>query len=151
MTLRYRYGLLKPQRAPGAREHNALWLAPATLGIEVTDPELAADCGLGNIDPQHLFAVSDIAAIDAGLSWPVPAAGAKLVTIRPDADAFGAMAVVTLRAKDLALSDDAHERIAVVSRADRFAHGPWPGPRPLPTRAEHIDCPSSEFLRHGAV
>ena len=50
----YRYALLKPLRAPGAEDWNAAILARPCLGIEVTEPELAARCVLGNIDPQHL-------------------------------------------------------------------------------------------------
>jgi hypothetical protein len=135
----YRYGLVKPQRAQGAPEHNAAWLGPDTLGIEVTEPELAARCGLGNIDPQHCGGNSDISAIDAAFDWPLPAIGARLVTIRPDADAFGAMAVLTLRADGISFSDEAQKRIALVNRSDCFDRGCWPGLRPLPTCVEDID------------
>lgn len=137
--LHYRYGLLKPLRAPGACEHNAAWLGQDTIGIEVTEPELAANCGLGNIDPQHLGGIFDISAIDAALTWPQPKIGAKLVTIRRDADAVGAMAVLTLRAGGVALSDHARGRIALISRSDRFVNGRWPGRRRLPASVDDID------------
>ena len=47
----YTYGLLDPRA--GVAGENLPLLGAATLGIEVTVPELARRCGLGNIDPQH--------------------------------------------------------------------------------------------------
>jgi hypothetical protein len=70
--LPYRYGLLKPQQTLGAKEHNTAWLGSNTLGIEMTEPELAASCGLGNIEPQHLGGDQYTAVIEAVLSWPLP-------------------------------------------------------------------------------
>lgn len=135
----YQYGLLLPQRAPGAGGHNLHWLGERTLGVEVTEAELAAGCGLGNIDPQHLGGNRDIAAIDFALTWPLPPAGSKLVTIRADADAIGAMAVLGLRGAGMTLTEETIERIALVSEADRFARGRWPGTRPLPAAAADVD------------
>ena len=52
---RYPYGESQEERRKReqAQAANAPWLGPDTLGIEVTEPELAGQCGLGNIDPQH--------------------------------------------------------------------------------------------------
>lgn len=135
----YRYGILKPHRTVDAAKHNASWLGPTTLGIEVTEPELAVSCGLGNIDPQHLGGSRDTSAIDATQTWPLPPPGAALVTIRPDVDSVGAMALLTLRANDVPLPAEARERIALVDRHDRFDFGSWPGPRPLPRCVEEIN------------
>lgn len=135
----YRYGQLQPVRAPGAASYNARWLGPGSLGIEVTEPELAGHCGLGNIDPQHLGRDPATAAIDLALNWPVPPPGARFVTIRKDADACGAMAVLTLRCAGRAIEAAWRKRIALVSAADRFAMGAWPGRRALPAAAEEIE------------
>lgn len=125
----FRYGLLMP----GGSSENAALLGPCTLGIEVTIPELAARCGLGNLDPQHTGGDVSRAAVEAALEAPLPETGSRLVTVRPDADAFAAMAVLAARRADRALGAAARTRIDLVARADRFDRGPWPGVRPLPT------------------
>src|SRR5665213_1053865 len=138
------FALLRPSRALGAEAANAGLLGPYTLGIEVTEPELAARCGLGVIDPQHGPAPGKGAAIEAALDWPLPPAGARLVTIRPDADAVGAMAVLALRADGAVLGDEARARIALIARWDGFAQGPWRdfaaarGPLPRPAGTEDV-------------
>lgn len=127
-------------------------LGERTFGIEVTEKALAERCGLGNIDPQHGGGNAHLAAIDVAMTCPLPPEGATLATIRPDLDALGAMAVLSLRAKGVLPSDgqgplpepseaDARagnasfaERVRLVSEADRFDRGGWPGPKPLPTR-----------------
>jgi len=129
----YRYGLLDPRPDARAEVHNAPLLGKKTLGLEVTVLELAARCGLGNIDPQHLGGAPERTAISECLDHILPPPGAMLVTIRPDLDAFGAMALLSLRANGHSIGDDLHERIAKIDQADRFAHGAWPGVRPLPT------------------
>lgn len=108
-----------------------------TLGIEVTEPEIAATCGLGNIDPQHIAGASSNcnAAIEECLTAPYPPKGTRLLTIRPDLDALGAMAILNLRAEGHFLSSEVLERVARVAASDRFDKGNWPGPIPLPTRA----------------
>lgn len=135
----YRYALLLPVQAQGAEAHNAPLLGPATLGIEVTEAALAARCGLGNLDPQHDGSGSPLAAIEAAVEWPdVPPAGATLVTIRPDLDALGAMAMLTYRAEGRLLTPPMKARIKAAANADRFERGPWPGPRPWPETPEDI-------------
>lgn len=102
-----------------------------TLGIEITDLTLAAACDLGNIDPQHGFmrlpagiaaAPKGRAAIEVALGWPLPPSGSTLATIRLDADAAGAMAVLSLRAQGRVICDD---RMALIARSDCFDFGPW--------------------------
>ena len=110
----------------------------STLGIEMTDPALAARCGLGNIDPQHGAGATATApaAIEVCARFPVPAPGACLATIRPDADAIGAMALLELRASGREPDVQMYGRIAAIAASDRFDHGPWPGPWGLPTIAD---------------
>ncbi len=135
----YRYALLRPLRAADADAHNAPLLGLDSFGIEVTEPELAGRCGLGNLDPQHSGARLSISAIAAARTIALPPAGAMLVTIRPDADALGAMAVLSLRARNIPLHEDTLRRIGLIDAADCFANGAWPCRRPLPRCAEEID------------
>ena len=139
MMARYVYGVLRPTRFPEAEAHNALWLGARTLGVEVTEVDLARRCGLGNIDPQHSGGDVWHAAIEIAIDWQPPPAGAKLVTLRKDADAVGAMAVLTARAAGETFAPDARARIELVAAADRFDHGRWPGPRAMPRSAAEVD------------
>lgn len=94
----YNYGILRTDDSDEARQHNEKLLGSNTLGIEVTRSDLAAQCGLGNIDSQHgQNPHSDSSAIRDSLTYALPPEGTTLVTIRPDADALGAMAVLTAR------------------------------------------------------
>lgn len=106
-----------------------------TLGVEVTARHLAQACSLGNIDPQHLDRDASTAAIEAALTWPLPAEGATLATIRADADSLGAMAVLTLRAQGLPVDTG---RVQLIADADKEASGPWPGRRPAPAPEDLI-------------
>lgn len=114
----YKYGILRTDNCEEAQQYNGTLLGPNTLGIEITRADLAARCGLGNIDPQHgLNPHPDSSAIRSSLTYPLPPKGATLVTIRPDADALGAMAVLTARfevKQDLLL----HELIEAVHLVD---------------------------------
>jgi hypothetical protein len=127
-------------RCQGIEKQNTLFLGRQTLGIEVTDPELEKGCGLGNIDPQHRRQGSVTqAAVEAAMAWPLPAPDSLLVTIRHDLDAVGAMALLTLRAEGVAVTDGIAGRVASIGAQDRFDHGPWPGPMPMPqTREDFI-------------
>jgi hypothetical protein len=147
----YSIALLQPSRSPDAETHNEPLLGDTTLGIEVTEPELAARCGLSNLDPQHgrdtpIPGRRPRSAVEAALDWPLPPLGARLVTIRPDADAFGAMAVLSLRAKGIVLDAAARRRVAMIGRCDAFALGDWSrwrtsrGPLPRPAPARQMVC-----------
>lgn len=103
-----------------------------TLGIEVTDPAVAAMCGLGNIDPQHgqhrplpTWAAprAGSAAIDfAALGYSaMPDPGASLVTSRPDVDSIGAMAVLVLRA--LGLLDIGADNLPLILPPEQTTRG----------------------------
>ncbi|WP_433363919.1 hypothetical protein [Streptosporangium sp. CA-115845] len=147
----YTYAALDLRRTPEAATANDAILAGPVLGVEVTIPALAARCSLGNIDPQHLGGDATTAAIEAALTWPIPPGGTCLVTVRPDADALGAMAILTLREEAVtgygdSLIDTAYtladgravqggpgllERAKLIADADKEATGPWPGPRPI--------------------
>ena len=139
----YAYGLLDPRA--GAAGENLRLLGAGTLGIEVTVPELARGCGLGNIDPQHGGGCTARAsAIETCLTAPPPTAGATLVTVRPDLDAFGAMAMLAYRRADGTPDSAMRARVNRVARADRFDHGPWPGPLPLPATLEEFACVTNQ-------
>jgi hypothetical protein len=133
----------------------ALLASTPTLGIEVTEAELASACSLGNIDPQHghdsgallspgAFPAGYVregcmAAIDVACGCALPAVGATLATIRPDLDSVGSMAVLVLRALGLvdfavptSVSSAVWHRVCDISSADSYRPGPW-APRPLLT------------------
>jgi hypothetical protein len=132
----YRFALLHPaEQTPQQTAENDRVSGTTTLGVEVTKPELAARCGLGNIDPQHSGGGDPRAAIEACLDWPLPPIGSWLVTIRPDLDALGGMALLALRRAGAPLTEALQARVAAVAQADTFANGPWPGPRKLPRDA----------------
>lgn len=120
----WRFARLWPQRHPRAGENEAA-LGGSTLGVEVTEPALAARCGLGNIDPQHGGGNPAQAAIEAALDWPVPPDGTTIVTFRQDADALGAMAVLLMRARGLAIAGIAAGRVAQIAHWDKLALGRW--------------------------
>lgn len=92
----YRFGVLRTDNSAQAEEHNNEWTGSKTLGIEVTRPALAERCGLGNIDPQHVLDGKS-SAIEDSMQFPLPDDDTRLVTIRLDKDAVGAMAVLDLR------------------------------------------------------
>lgn len=125
--------LLDPRSIPAAAEANAMVLGPNTFGIEVTIAALAAQCGLGNLDPQHSGQNVDQAAIEAALTVELPIDGSVLVTVRADLDSVGTMAILAIRARDGQFSAGAVARIIKVANADKFARGGWVGPKPLPT------------------
>jgi hypothetical protein len=127
-TVEYRYALLDPRAAAAAQLPR---LGRTTLGIEVTLPALAAACGLGNIDPQHGPGGDVRTAIEAALDWPMPPPGTLLVTIRPDLDSIGAMAVLGMRGAGEVFGPEVRARIDQIARADRHDHGAWPGPCPI--------------------
>lgn len=121
----YTFSLLNPAKGADDPE-NAARLGALALGLEVTVEGLVAHCGLGNIDPQHgLGETGLIAAIEAALDWPLPPKGASLVTVKADADALGAMAVLMLRARGCPLSPDMRTRISEIARWDKLCRGSW--------------------------
>ncbi len=132
MTHNYHFNILKPLRCEGAEKYNKKLLGPDSLGIEVTECELAKQCGLGNLDPQHSGEDQDVSAAEAACEIVLPPKGARLVTIRPDIDAFVAMAIIEYRSQGKKLSEDMLDRIYNVGKADRFDLGDWPGIQTLP-------------------
>ena len=113
------------------------------LGIEMTEPAIACLCGLGNIDPQHgpESTPTSPAAIEACLDEPLPPEGTRLLTVRPDLDSVGGMAVFLLRFRGfepVGMAREMRERIIRVAESDRFAQGPWPGPRELHVTIDEI-------------
>lgn len=92
----YKVALLDPRPAKRAEMLEFLHSVPV-LGIEVTVPELAIACQLGNVDPQHTGGNVHTSAVEEAVVWPLPPDGTVMATVRPDADAYGAMAVFQLR------------------------------------------------------
>jgi hypothetical protein len=116
---------------PSKREEmlDLLQQAGVVLGIEVTVPELAEHCSV-NIDPQHSRTTEgDVApaAVEVALSYPLP----TLATVRADADSVAFMALMELRARGITITQEIRERVLYIASEDKFARGPWPGPRPL--------------------
>jgi hypothetical protein len=139
----YTYDLLVPTSSPRAFENDSK-LGQWTFGVEVTDPFLAQQCGLGNLDPQHSpNDTSDLSAIEAAVTCDIPPFLANLVTIRADSDAIGAMAVLALRQKGCDLDSGALARIKMIGKWDRFDQGRWQewhaSHRPLPPIARAVD------------
>lgn len=158
----YKFAFLDPR----ASNDQIFSQAQGVMGIEVTISSLADRCGLGNIDPQHgchreiydnggfieaahSSCLVDETAIEFAVKmrkppergWVptmFPPKESTLVTIRPDLDSVGSMAVINLRAKDVSL-EPAMGRIALVAIADKFARGGWPGPKALPTKNKPWD------------
>lgn len=135
----YGFALLDPRPTPLAKENNQKIFSNArggVLGVEMTLPEFAEQCTLGNIDPQHTDKDIHTAAIDIAVNFPVPPKEATMLTVRPDLDAFGSMAVLSLRQKGVVLTPEIESRIQNISAADRLANAGWPGPKPLPNKED---------------
>lgn len=131
------YSILDPRNIPAATEANDnVFSNPiGVLGIEVTVPVLAERCVRGNIDPQHLGADPNRAAIEEALEALLPPDGTTLATIRADLDSIGTMAVLSLRYEGVDMTTpERAKRIRLVAESDRFARGGYPGPRPLPSK-----------------
>ena len=155
----YRYAVLDPRtdarnKATADVANEAIFEdAPAgVLGIEVTVPALAARCALGNVDPQHTGGDVNTAAIEVAVSYPFPPDGTMMVTIRPDLDSVGAMAVLAIRGSkgprelcsdcpgdnpgcntcegsgfvpEPGFGPDFWARLKAVAAADKFVQPPW--------------------------
>jgi hypothetical protein len=140
-----------PKFGEAARMKNQqLAAAGKIMGIEVTVPELAEYCDLGNIDPQHTDRNTDLAAIELAQTIEIPEGDVTFTTIRPDLDSIGSMALLTLRRDDFDFTSEMLNRIKRIADSDKFANGDWPGVRNLPTKQsmyENSDSPSdSETL-----
>ena len=134
----YSFGLLDPRPIPAAKEANEKVLANAkngVLGIEMTLPAYVDKCTLGNIDPQHTDGDTTKAAVDVALHMPLPNKDVLMVTVRPDMDSFGSMALLNLRQKGLVASEEILARVKIISLSDAFARGKWTA-KSLPN---HID------------
>lgn len=128
----FQFVVLDPRPTQAGDQANAAVFQKArVLGIEVTVPALAARCDLGNIDPQHTGSNPRLAAIEAAIEAELPPHGSVLATIRPDLDSLGAMALLWLRAEGLPITTGVVGRVTQVAVSDRFAHGQWPGRRPV--------------------
>lgn len=129
----YEFALLDPRSIPAAVEANdKIFSNPkGVYGIEVTIPKLAERCAY-NLDPQHTGGNADRCAIEEAVFAELPETGMTMVTVRPDMDAFGAMAVLNLRANSINI-EPAINRIIEVAEIDKFSNSGYPGPKPLPS------------------
>lgn len=131
----YSYAIIDPR--PVSREASLADLAAIpSMGLEVTVPELAEVCSLGNVDPQHLGGDATTAAIEEVLStrFQLPPVGARLVTLRADADSVGAMALIEIlrqQAEETPWPEHhgdrlwaVAERIDIIAAADK-GHSEW--------------------------
>ncbi len=119
----YTYATIDPR--PQAREEALADLAATpSFGLEVTVTELAEACSLGNLDPQHLGGNAEVAAIEEAVNVPLPPEGARLVTVRADADSVGSMAVLAMRADGAELTGEVMERVQTIAAADK-GHSEW--------------------------
>lgn len=130
--MHFKHEVLDPRSTEEARTKNASLLGPKTLGVEVTIPELAAQCGLGNVDPQH-SEKKDRAAIEEIPSLPPLPDGCTVVTVRADLDSIGSMALLELIRDGEDISGAVQERRTQIALYDRFAQGEWPGPKMFPS------------------
>ena len=126
----YEVALLDPR--PNA-DNSKIFEGKKVYGIEVTIPALAEKCELGNLDPQHTGGDSTRAAIQDAISVELPPEDATLVTVRPDLDALGSMAVFNIR-RGTELSKETLEKVEKIAEMDTFSKGGWPGERELPTK-----------------
>jgi len=56
-----------------------------------------------------------------------------MITVRPDLDALGAMALIEYRSSEGEITPEIAERIEEIAIADKFARGGWPGKTELPS------------------
>lgn len=120
----YKFHVADPRPFALECELAKLAMMAPTLGAEVTVPVLAEALSEGNIDPQHLGGDSNTAAIELAVYWPLPPAGTTMVTVRPDADAFGCMAVISLREEGVEIYGTMALRVAIIATADK-GHAEW--------------------------
>lgn len=120
----YKFATVDPRPFALEGELEKLAQMGRTLGAEVTIPVVADALTEGNIDPQHLGGDATTAAIEAAVTWPLPPEGTTIVTLRPDADAFGVMAVLSLREEGAAIEGDSLDRVATIAEADK-GHAEW--------------------------
>jgi hypothetical protein len=135
MPTAYQFGLLDPRPTDISKTSNEMLFNKApngVLGVEMTLPAYKDFCTLGNIDPQHTDGNINKAAIDEALIFPLPEKEVMFVTVRPDMDAFGAMAILSLRQKGCEFTPEILARVKVISDSDTFKKGSWQA-RDLPT------------------
>jgi hypothetical protein len=133
----YTFATIDPR--PQARKAElAILAATPSFGLEVTVPELAEACSLGNVDPQHLGGDSTTAAIEVAVTCPLPPEGARLVTVRADADSVGSMAVLAMRTDAEAITEEVLKLVGIIADSDKH-HSEW-SPAAGFTPATEIDA-----------
>ena len=120
----YNFATIDPRPFALTGELEKLAAMGRTLGAEVTVPALAAALTEGNIDPQHTGGDASTAAIEVAVTWPLPPEGTTIVTVRPDADAFGVMAVLSLREEGVVVERGILDRVDLIAVTDK-GHGEW--------------------------
>lgn len=144
----YDVALLDPR--PNA-DNSKIFEGKKVYGIEVTVPALAVKCELGNLDPQHSDDNHTRATIEDAVSVELPPEDARLVTIRPDLDAFGSMAIFNMRHGISELTPEILEKVQKIAEADTFSKGAWPGEREIPSVENPWPEGQSELSPLGAL
>lgn len=144
----YEVALLDPR--PNA-DNSKVFEGKKVYGIEVTIPALAEKCELGNLDPQHTGGDPNRAAIEDAVLVELPPDDALLVTVRPDPDSLGSMAIFNIRHKNPQLKPETIEKVHKVAEADTFSKGAWPGKREIPSEENPWPEGQSELAPVGAL
>ena len=135
--MHYKYYAIDPR--PQSKEQNLEVFKEngSCFGIEMTIPDYK-EYFEENVDPQHTHKM-DISAI----MWiyeniqdeDLPDDGSLLVTVRPDLDSIGSMALLEILRDYTLVNEDIYKRLKLIDESDRFAHGEWKK-KPLPTKVE---------------
>jgi hypothetical protein len=103
------------------------------LGVEITDPDLASLCHL-SIDPQHTITQkSSITSIEYTFNYQEDILKIidsfeklLLVTIKPDVDSIGTMAIITMLInKKFFVDGDIILRLKAIAKSDRHGRQNW--------------------------
>lgn len=131
----YQYEVLDPRSVPEAeKSNNSIFSKGRVIGIEVTIPSLSARC-LRNLDPQHGKNGDALSsAVEQAITFELPEKNDTIVTLKPDIDSVGAMAILEMRLRNQQITIEMLNRISFIANADRASSAPWPGRRELPNR-----------------
>lgn len=117
----YNFKLISP-RSQDKEQNEKIFTSDAKVyGIEVTLPQYAARCVV-NIDPQHTGGNVNLAAIEESLRMPCPPDGSTLVTVRPDPDSVGTMALFNIRNSGGEIQkEQLMSRVRLIAESDKFS------------------------------
>lgn len=113
----YQYQQIDPRPAGKDVNEEIFSSSSPILGLEVTLPQYAARCDLGNLD-HHGPEDTELSpsACEQAIDFPLPPEGAKLITVRCDADSVTAMAVFAARFDGLSIDLDLVRKVGEMDR-----------------------------------